>query len=182
MTENTEKFIPLEFMMRSQNSSGFPTIVGQILGHLDFDTLVSCRLVSKDFKIFLDDKDFWISCLDQVRKEYLDKFLVESNYSKEICPECDQLPIQDFQRNHNSWISYLEIIKAEGAIEDLINFTKEIRKMPDFGLHICRPFVKKLEQKSPLALDAAMKRAKGNEILKQRTFFAFLKTWPNQKN
>ena len=68
-----EKHIPMELWMRSQNSSGFSTIVGQILGHLDFNSLINCRLVSKSFKNFLDDETFWIRFLNQVSKEYLGK-------------------------------------------------------------------------------------------------------------
>ena len=126
--EKTEEFIPLEFMIRSQNSSGFPTIVGQILGHLDFDTLVSCRLVSKDFNNFLDDKTFWIACLDQVRKEYLDKLLVEGNLPKPKCPLVNIMSPKDIKKDYDSWITLIEIIKAKESIEDLINFTKLIKQ------------------------------------------------------
>ena len=128
MKEKNEKFIPLEFMITSQNSSGFPTIAGQILGHLDFDTLVSCRLVSKDFNNFLDDKTFWIACLDQVRKEYLDKLLVEGNLPKPKCSRVQIMSPEKIEENYNSWIAFLEIIKTKGSIEDLINFTKLIKQ------------------------------------------------------
>ena len=126
--EKTEEFIPLEFMITSQNSSGFPTIVGQIFGHLDFDTLVSCRLVSKDFNNFLDDKTFWIACLDQVRKEYLDKLLVEGNLPKPKCQLVNIMSPKDVKKDYNSWITLIEIIKAKECIEDLINFTKLIKQ------------------------------------------------------
>ena len=59
MTEKIENFIPMETWMRCQDLSGFPTIVGQILGHLDFESLINCRQVSKTFKNFLDDKIFY---------------------------------------------------------------------------------------------------------------------------
>ena len=129
--EKIEKFIPLEFMITSQNSSGFPTIVGQILGHLDFDTLVSCRLVSKEFNNFLDDKTFWIACLDQVRKEYLDKFLVEGNLPKPKCPLVNRdvlMSPKDIKKDYDTWITLIEIIKNKESIEDLINFTKLIKQ------------------------------------------------------
>ena len=128
MKEKVEKFIPLEFMITSQNSSGFPTIVGQILGHLDFDTLVSCRLVSKDFNNFLDDKTFWIACLDQVRKEYLDKLLVEGNLPKPKCSLVNIMSPKDIKKDYDTWITLIEIIKNKDSIEDLINFTKLIKQ------------------------------------------------------
>ena len=128
MTEKTEKWIPLEFMMKSQNCSGFPTIVGQILGHVDFDTLVSCRLVSKDFDNFLDDKSFWIACLDKVRKEYLDKLLVEDNLPKPKCSLVNLMSPKDVKKDYDTWITLIEIIKSKDSIEDLINFTKLIKQ------------------------------------------------------
>ena len=130
MTEKTEKLIPLEFMMRSRNSSGFPTIVGQILGHVDFDTLVSCRLVSKEFKNFLDHKKIWITCLDQVCKKYLDKLLLEKNHPKVKCQGFQVMLPEDIKKKYNSWVTFLEIIKTKGSIKDLINFTKNLHKMP----------------------------------------------------
>ena len=126
--EKVEKFIPLEFMITSQNSSGFPMIVGQILGHLDFDTLVSCRLVSTDFNNFLDDKTFWIACLDQVRKEYLDKLLVEGNLPKPKCSLVNIMSPKDIKKDYGTWITLIEIIKSKDCIEDLINFTKLIKQ------------------------------------------------------
>ena len=148
MTEKTEKVIPLEFMMRSRNISGFQTIVGQILGHVDFDTLVSCRLVSKEFKNFLDHKKIWIARLDQVCKKFLNRLLMENNYLKTKCKGFQVMLPEDIKNMYNSWITFLEIIKTKGSIKDLINFTKTLGKLPilkthclDLDLNGKRPFV-----------------------------------------
>ena len=147
-TEKTEKVIPLEFMMRSRNISGFQTIASQILGHVDFDTLVSCRLVSKEFKNFLDHKKIWIARLDQVCKKFLDRLLMENNYLKTKCKGFQVMLPEDIKNMYNSWITFLEIIKTKGSIKDLINFTKTLGKLPvlkthclDLDLNGKRPFV-----------------------------------------
>ena len=131
----TEKLIPLEFMMRSKSCTGFPTIVGQILGYVDFDTLVSCRLVSKEFKNFLDHKKIWITCLDQVCKKFLDRLLLENNYLKTKCKGFQVMLPEDIKNMYNSWITFLEIIKTKGSIKDLINFTKTLGKLPVLKTH-----------------------------------------------
>ena len=147
-TEKTEKVIPLEFMMRSRNITGFQTIVSQILGHVDFDTLVSCRLVSKEFKNFLDHKKIWIARLDQVCKKFLDRLLMENNYLKTKCKGFQVMLPEDIKNMYNSWITFLKIIKIKGSIKDLINFTKTLGKLPilkthclDLDLNGKRPFV-----------------------------------------
>ena len=137
MTEKIEDFIPIETWMRSQNLSGFPTIVGQIFGHLDFDSLTSCRQVSKTFRNFLDDKTFWIACLDEVRIKYLDELLVKSNSSMikfygilRVSTEETKL----FKNDHKIWTRCLEMIKAEGSIEDLINVTKLMKQSDEWEI------------------------------------------------
>ena len=121
-----DKHIPMELWMRSQNSSGFSTIVRQILGHLDFNSVINCRLVSKTFKTFLDDEIFWITFLDQVCKEYLDKLKEIAKKSK--CPEFYVMSPEEIKDDHNSWTTLLKILKTKGSIEDLINFTKLIKQ------------------------------------------------------
>ena len=124
-----ETHIPMELWMRSQNSSGFSTIVGQILGHLDFNSLINCRLVSKSFKNFLDDETFWIRFLNQVSKEYLGK--LKEMVQKAKCPEFYVLSPEEVKDDYNSWTIILEILKAKGSIEDLINFTKLLKQAED---------------------------------------------------
>ena len=125
MTEE-EKYIPLELWMRSQNSSGFATIVRQILGHLDFNSLINSRLVSKSFKNFLDDEIFWIPFLNQVSKEYLGK--LKEMIQKAKCPEFYIMSPEEIKDDYNSWTKLLEILKTKGSIDDLINFTKLIKQ------------------------------------------------------
>ena len=124
-----ETHIPMELWMRSQNSSGLSTIVGQILGHLDFNSLINCRLVSKSFKNFLDDETFWIRFLNQVSKEYLGK--LKEMVQKAKCPEFYVLSPEEVKDDYNSWTIILEILKAKGSIEDLINFTKLLKQAED---------------------------------------------------
>ena len=124
-----ETHIPMELWMRSQNSSGFSTIVGQILGHLDFNSLINCRLVSKSFKNFLDDETFWIRFLNQVSKEYLGK--LKEMVQKAKCPEFYVLSPEEVKDDYNSWTIILEILKTKGSIEDLINFTKLLKQAED---------------------------------------------------
>jgi hypothetical protein len=119
--------------LMSEKTSGFPTIVGQILGH----TVVSCRLVSKEFKNFLDQKKIWIACLDQVCKKYLDKLLLENNYPKAKCQGFQIMLPEDLKNNYNSWITFLEITKTKGSIKDLINFTKKLHQMPVLRPRLC---------------------------------------------
>ena len=137
MTEKIEDFIPVETWMRSQNVSGFPTIVGQILAHLEFDSLINCRQVSKTFKNFLDDKTFWIACLDEVRIKYLDKLLRNSNSSMVKCYGVLRMSPEEtrvFKNDHKIWIRCLEMIKAEGSIEDLINVTKLMKQSEEWDI------------------------------------------------
>ena len=137
MTEKIEDFIPVETWMRSQNLSGFPTIVGQILGHLEFDSLINCRQVSKTFKNFLDDKTFWIACLDEVRIKYLDKLLMKSNSSMVKCYGVLRMSPEEtrvFKNDNKIWIRCLEMIKAEGSIEDLINVTKLMKQSEEWEI------------------------------------------------
>ena len=128
MMEN-EKHIPMELWMRSQNSSGFSTIVRQILGHLDFNSLINCRIVSKIFKNFLDDDSFWITFLNQVSKEYLGKLKEMTQKAK--CPECYVMSPEEIKDDYNSWTTILEILKTKGTIEDVINFTKLLKQADD---------------------------------------------------
>ena len=125
MTEE-EKYIPLELWMRSQNSSGFSTIVRQILGHLDFNSVINCRRISKTFKIFLDDENLWIIFLDQVCMEYLDKLKGMTRKAK--CPVSYLMSPEEIKDDRNSWTTLLEILKTKGSIGDLINFTKLIKQ------------------------------------------------------
>ena len=137
MMEKIEHFIPVETWMRSQNLSGFPTIVGQILGHLEFDSLINCRQVSKTFKHFLDDKTFWIACLDEVRIKYLDKLLMKSNSSMAKCHGVLSISEEEtrvFKNDHRVWVRCLEMIKAEGSIEDLINVTKLMKQSEEWEM------------------------------------------------
>ena len=124
-----EKHIPIELWMRSQNSSGFSTIVRQILGHLDFNSLINCRLVSKSFKNFLEDETFWITFLNQVSKEYLEK--LKEMIQKAKCPEFYIMSPEEIKDDYNSWTTILEILKTKGSIEDLINFTKLLKQAED---------------------------------------------------
>ena len=131
MTEKIEDFIPVETWMRSQNLSGFPTIVRQILGHLELDSLINCCQVSKTFKNFLDDEAFWIACLDEVRIKYLDKLLVKSNSSMVECHGVLRISPEEtrvFKNDNKIWIRCLEMIKAEGSIKCLINVTKLMKQ------------------------------------------------------
>lgn len=128
-TMENEKHIPMELWMRSQNSSGFSTIVRQILGHLDFNSLINCRIVSKIFKNFLDDDSFWITFLNQVSKEYLGKLKEMTQKAK--CPECYVMSPEEIKDDYNSWTTILDILKLKGTIEDVINFTKLLKQADD---------------------------------------------------
>ena len=73
MEEPTDVKIPIEKWMLSQDASGFPKIIGEIVDQLDLDSLINCRQVSMTFKNFLDTNfglDFWIGKLCLIRKKY----------------------------------------------------------------------------------------------------------------
>ena len=134
MEEPTDVKIPIETWMRSQDISGFPTLALAILGQLDLDSFSNCRQVSMTFKNFLDNNfglDFWIKSLCQVRKKYyLAKLLtMESNYPMNSSTTLALRSIfPGFLDPHGSWTQFLEIIRTEGSIDNIIKFTKLIKQ------------------------------------------------------
>ena len=122
-----EEFVPLELWMRSADVTGWPALVGQIVNKIDFETALKCREVSTTFKYFLDnDREVWISILDGVRGEYLDKLLLETN--QQTCPCVSAMSPEKVHNDHKSWMIVLEKIKRDGTIEDIILFGKLMKQ------------------------------------------------------
>ena len=122
-----EEFVPLELWMRSVDVTGWPALVGQIVNKIDFETALKCREVSTTFKYFLDnDREVWISILDGVRGEYLDKLLLETN--QQTCPCVSAMSPEKVHNDHKSWMIVLEKIKRDGTIEDIILFGKLMKQ------------------------------------------------------
>jgi len=94
-----------------------PTIVRQIFGHMDFDTLLKCRTISKTIQDFLDNekqRNIWVSMIDKVRHETVDIFLHD--------PEgvTFQMSKEAISDDHSKWIVVLDKVKENGTIKDII--------------------------------------------------------------
>ena len=122
-----KELVPLELWMRSADVTGWPALVGQIVNKIDFETALKCREVSTTFKYFLDNnREVWISILDGVRREYLDKLLLETIQPR--CPRVSVMSPEKVQNDHKCWMIVLEKIKRNGTIEDIILFGKLMKK------------------------------------------------------
>jgi len=123
----------LEEMINSQEASGMPTIARQIFEHMDFDTLLKCRTTSKTIRDFLDNEDqrtIWVSMIDKVRQETLDKLLHE--LPKPNCPQVKVMSEEEISGDHSKWIMVLDRVKGNGTIKDIImicNFMKQTEKL-----------------------------------------------------
>ena len=122
-----QEFIPLELWMRSADVTGWPALVGQIVNKIDLETALKCREVSTAFKYFLDNnRDVWKHILDRVRREYLDKLLLE--LPEPTCRYVSAMSPEDVKNDHKSWMVVLEKIKRNGTIEDIILFGKLMKQ------------------------------------------------------
>ena len=116
--EDTDVKIPIETWMQSQDASGFPKIIGKILGQLDLDSLINCRQVSMTFKNFLDKKygsDFGIESLRQTIKEY-------------------RLAMPDKTKRCFTWTLFLRQVQKRGSIDNIIEFMKLIKQSEEQGI------------------------------------------------
>ena len=113
--KDTDVKIPIETWMQSQDASGFPKIIGEILDDLDLDSLSNCRQVSKTFKKFLDKKytkDFWMESLSQVIKDY-------------------RLAMPDRTKRSFTWTMFLNMVRKKGSIDAIIEFKKLIKQLEE---------------------------------------------------
>ena len=117
MEEPTDVKIPIETWMLSQDASGFPKIIGEILDQLDLDSLINCRQVSMTFKNFLDKKygsDFWIERLRQVIKDY-------------------RLAMPDKTKRCFTWTIFLKMV-PKIDIDNIIKLSKSIKQSEEDGI------------------------------------------------
>jgi len=110
-----------------------PTIVRQIFRNMDFDTLLKCRTTSKTVRNFLDintQRHIWVSMIDQVRQETVDKFFHE--LPEPDCPRVGVMSQEEVSKDHSKWISVLDKVKSVGTIKDIIlicNLMKQTEKL-----------------------------------------------------
>ena len=129
--EDTDVKIPIEKWMQSQDASGFPKIIGKILDQLDLDSLINCRQVSMTFKNFLDTNfglDFWIENLCQIRKKY---YLARVRLG--LVYLAKQLVLYRNYPNYTLWTGFINTIKIEGSIDDIIKQIKLIKQSEKDG-------------------------------------------------
>ena len=110
--EDTDVKIPIETWMQSQDASGFQKIIGEILDHLDLDSVIDCRQASKTFKKFLDKKypkDFWLESLSHVIKEY-------------------RLAMPDKTKRSFTWTMFFNMVRKRGSIDNIIEYKKLIKQ------------------------------------------------------
>ena len=117
MEEPTDVKIPIEKWMLSQDASGFPKIIGEIVDQLDLDSLINCRQVSMTLKNFLDKKykkDFWIESLSQVIKEY-------------------RMAMPDRTKRCFTWTMFLKMVQKID-IDNINQLIKSIKKTQEDGI------------------------------------------------
>ena len=73
-----------------------------------------------------DNRDFWNTELDRVRREYLDVLLLE--VPEPTCPYVSAMTPEEVQNDLSNWMVVLEKVTATGTIQDIDLFIQLMKK------------------------------------------------------
>ena len=73
-----------------------------------------------------DNRDFWNTELDRVRREYLDVLLLE--VPEPTCPYVSAMSQEEVQNDLSNWMVVLEKVKRNGTIQDIDLFIQLMKQ------------------------------------------------------